>query len=285
MPIERIAPAIVSLQVRKVQATGKLDTDDPVVIEEPLEIRVIHGKSPDRTEESISVTMRTPGHDGELASGFLFTEGIIPSARAITGVEQDSATGPNTIRISLDDNVEFNPGKLKRHFYTSSSCGVCGKTSIDAIRSAFPRSLTKRPSWQIAASLLYGLPGSLRRSQDIFDSTGGLHASGLFDLQGNLLLLMEDIGRHNALDKLIGSALQKDLLPLDAHILVLSGRACFELIQKAAMAGIRAVAAVGPPSSLAVSLAAEYEMTLVGFLQAKRFNIYTGAGRINSPDQ
>jgi FdhD protein len=285
------SPAITRLPVQEINAGNLKKTQDLVAVEEPLEIRLIFGPKEKRIEQSISVTMRTPGQDGELAAGFLFTEGIIHSQPAILSIEheqrqeqkmvpgQDIAPD-NIIRISLDEHIPLDLTRLQRHFYTSSSCGVCGKSSIDALRTVCP-SPGPEKDWQIHSELIYSLPELLRHKQEIFEQTGGLHASALFDGKGNLLQVREDIGRHNALDKLIGHALSNDLLPLHKHILLLSGRACFELIQKAAMAGIRLIAAVGPPSSLAVQLAEEYGITLVGFLRDRRFNIYAGAHRIS----
>src|SRR5258708_28636859 len=223
----------------------------------------------------MSVTMRTPGHDAELATGFLFTEGIISDASAIISIESAS----NSIRIGLHEQVALDLGRLQRHFYTSSSCGVCGKASLDSLMTVCPAPAPTE-DWLIDRELLYSLPALLRQQQELFDFTGGLHASALFDQKGNLLFLREDIGRHNALDKTIGYALQQGRLPLSADILLLSGRACFELIQKAAMAGIRMVAAIGPPSSLAVQLAEEQGMTLIGFLREERFNVYARSQRV-----
>jgi FdhD protein len=272
------SPAIAHLPVQKIKAASRQETDDTVAVEEPLEIRLQHGPAGKRVEQGISVTMRTPGQDSELATGFLFTEGIIADTSAIVAIEQKYPS--NSIRIELHEQVVLDLGRLQRHFYTSSSCGVCGKSSIDALKTVCPAPAIQKEEQPLEAGLLYSLPTLLRQEQNIFDSTGGLHASALFGLKGNLACLREDIGRHNALDKLIGYALQEGLLPLDTHILLLSGRACFELIQKAAMAGIKIVAAVGPPSSLAVQLAEEQDMTLVGFLRQERFNIYSGAHRI-----
>lgn len=181
--------------------------------------------------------------------------------------------------VQLVPSSQVDLGRLERHFYTSSSCGVCGKSSIDAIRTVCSLPAPGKP-FSISSTVVYGLPGLLRRHQDIFESTGGLHASALFSADGELLLVREDVGRHNALDKLVGAALKQDKLPLGEHCLLLSGRASFELIQKAAMAGIQLVAAVGAPSSLAVSTAGEFDMTLIGFLRDERFNIYTGAERV-----
>lgn len=288
-PVTGIMPTpgttgIAQMPVHKLKADALLktggsmaiETSDSVAIEEPLEIRLQYGPAGRRVEQAISVTMRTPGHDPELAIGFLFTEGIIADASSILSIEQQGAS----ILIGLREGVTLDLGRLQRHFYTSSSCGVCGKSSIDALRTVCPAPTMLEDGSVVEASLLYSLPTLLRQQQDIFDSTGGLHASALFDTTGSLLSLREDIGRHNALDKVIGHALQQGWLPLHAKILLLSGRACFELIQKAAMAGIKIVAAVGPPSSLAVQMAEEQHMTLVGFLRQERFNIYSGAYRI-----
>ena len=266
---------ITSLPVQKISADHRFDTHDLVVVEEPLEIILEYGPAGKRIEQSVSVTMRTPGHDLELALGFLFTEGILPE----NTVYPAEPPTPNTIRVKLPSHVTPDLKKLQRHFYTSSSCGVCGKISIESLYSVRPAHFREIPL-TINAGVLYHLPYLLREGQDLFDSTGGLHAAGLFDRQGHLLAVREDVGRHNALDKLIGHALLEGNLPLNEHILVLSGRACFELIQKAAMAGLSIVAAVGPPSSLAVQLAQESGITLIGFLKAQRFNIYSGAQRV-----
>lgn len=281
-------PAIAELPIQKIKSGSLLETNDTVAVEEPLEIRLLYGPAGKRIEQGISVTMRTPGHDGELAIGFLFTEGIISDASAILsiGQEEPPATDisrgqpPNSIRIALREGVSLDLGRLQRHFYTSSSCGVCGKSSIDSLRTVCPAPAATGEAAPLDTSFILSLPPLLREGQGVFDSTGGLHASALFDRKGNLLSLREDIGRHNALDKVIGHALQQTWLPLSSNILLLSGRACFELIQKAAMAGIKIIAAVGPPSSLAVQLAEEQGMTLVGFLRQERFNIYSGAHRI-----
>jgi len=269
-------PGIAHLPIHKIQDAGILTTMDELAIEEPLEIRLQYGPATDRREQSVSITMRTPGNDTELATGFLYTEGIITD---ITAIDLVSTFTSNSILISLKTTIPLDLGRLQRHFYTTSSCGVCGKSSLEALRTVCP---APQPAADIPLphDMIYALPEKLRRQQDIFGSTGGLHAAALFDAQGNFLSLQEDIGRHNALDKLIGSSLQNDNLPLNHHILLLSGRACFELIQKAAMAGIQIVAAVGAPSSLAVQLAQEYNITLIGFLRDQRFNIYAGSHRV-----
>jgi len=266
----------VDAQVKKVNFGGITETHDVLATEEPLEIRLIFGPADKRIKKSLSVTMRTPGADAELATGFLYTEGIIKDFEDIQSIR---STVENVIAVEINEHIRLDLSKLERNFYTTSSCGVCGKSSIDAVRTVcVNRSSGENISFP--ASLIYQLPNLLREQQSIFESTGGLHASALFDVQGNLLLLREDVGRHNALDKLIGSTLAKGMVPLDSYLLLLSGRASFELIQKAAMAGIKIVAAVGAPSSLAVQMAEESSITLIGFLRDQRFNIYTGDKRI-----
>ncbi len=276
--------ATAHIPIIKINSSGSTDVSDELAIEEPIEIRLQYGGNGQRIEKNISITMRTPGNDEELAVGFLYTEGIIRSISDVAAVSHLPASDDNIITVQLLENVQPDVSKLERHFYTSSSCGVCGKSSIDAVRTVCNIQVSNE-NIQVSPQLIYSLPGILRKQQDIFETTGGLHASALFNTEGNLLLTKEDVGRHNALDKLIGAALENNLLPLDNHILLLSGRASFELIQKAAMAGIRFVAAVGAPSSLAVQLAKESDMTLVGFLRNERFNIYTGAKRISYEDQ
>ncbi|HET9745943.1 MAG TPA: formate dehydrogenase accessory sulfurtransferase FdhD [Chitinophagaceae bacterium] len=259
------------------QPTSFGETEDLLAVEEPLEIRIVYGPESNRQQKNISVTMCTPGNDIELATGFLFTEGIITHKEDIRNC---SSPGDNILVAELQPGISFDPQKLERHFYTSSSCGVCGKTSIGLVKNIIkPKAIND--SLQVTADVINSLPGSLRKQQKVFEHTGGLHASALFDLNGGLLLTREDVGRHNALDKLIGVSLQSGRVPLDQHILLLSGRASFELIQKAAMAGIKIVCAVGAPSSLAVEMAKESGITLIGFLRDGRFNIYSGQQRIN----
>jgi FdhD protein len=264
--------------VKKVTATTIADAHDMLAAEEPLEIRLEYGPAKKREQKSISVTMRTPGHDAELAAGFLYTEGIIRSGHDLVAVNGKD-NNQNVIIAALDETIAPSIGNLERNFYTTSSCGVCGKASIEAVRTAcnIPESFDKL---LFPAGLIYQLPDQLRKQQDVFEHTGGLHACALFDVNGNLLLSREDVGRHNALDKLIGASLNAGLLPLNDHLLLLSGRASFELVQKAVMAGIKVVAAVGAPSSLAAEMAEEWGMTLIGFLRGERFNIYSGAERI-----
>lgn len=285
------SPSVAAVQILKVTSPGSDKNsfasnaaEDLLAVEQPLEIKIVYGPENDRQQKNISVTMCTPGHDEELAIGFLFTEGIITGKEDIMNC---GAAGNNIVIATLRPGISFDPKKIERHFYTSSSCGVCGKSSIDAVKNVFTNNGAK-DNICINASVLTILPDTLRKQQEVFEYTGGLHASALFDLDGNLLLTREDVGRHNALDKLIGATLQavdKPLerlaeIPLDKHILLLSGRASFELIQKAAMAGIKIVCAVGAPSSLAVELAKETDITLIGFLRDGRFNIYCGEQRV-----
>jgi FdhD protein len=266
------------LPVRKVVGFTSSPFSDLLSIEEPLEIRIIYGPPSERDQKSISVTMRTPGNDPELAIGFLFTEGIISSYQDVKEVYHVSiacsSQQKNIVQVELTEDFTPHLVHVDRNFYTSSSCGVCGKGSIQSIRTVSPFCNMDTPRLNLSTDILYQLPAKLKAAQSNFSATGGIHASGLFTIQGDLVLLREDVGRHNALDKLIGSAVISHSLPLSRHILLLSGRASFELIQKAAMAGISVVAAVGAPSSLAVELAVEFDMTLLGFLKENRFNIY-----------
>jgi len=257
---------------------------DLLAVEEPLEIRLGFALAGKRTHRSISITMRTPGDDFELAAGFLFTEGIIHDRDQIEALQHcGPAVGENknrnVVRIELQPGVEIDFKRLERHFYTSSSCGVCGKTSIEALQvGACPILPSDRPVFDPV--IIHRLPEALREAQCVFERTGGLHAAALFDESGKLHALREDVGRHNAVDKLIGSQLLEKRVPLHDRLILVSGRASFELVQKALMAGIPVLAAVGAPSSLAVDLARTFKMTLLGFVRNDRFNIYTGEGRI-----
>ncbi len=250
--------------------------DDYLAAEEPLEIRV--GQNP------LSVTMRTPGHDLELAAGFLFTEGFIQTREQILTLEnvepttEDNVKRGNVIEATLSAESIPDFDKMRRHFFASSSCGICGKASIDAIRSRLLT--TPNPDFRIDSELLTELPQALREAQDVFQRTGGLHAAALFDAAGHLLVVREDIGRHNAVDKVIGWALLDHRVPLGNAVLLVSGRGGFEIVQKALVAGIPVLASVSAPSSLAVQLARELRMTLVGFLRGRRFVIYSGEERI-----
>ncbi|MFD7101008.1 formate dehydrogenase accessory sulfurtransferase FdhD [Streptomyces xanthophaeus] len=252
---------------------------DTLVAEEPLEIR-LNGKP-------LAITMRTPGDDFALAVGFLVSEGVLGAAsevRAVTyceGADEDGVNTYNVVNVQLAAGVPVPDITLERNVYTTSSCGLCGKASLDAVRTAtrFPGAAAADPV-RVPAELLGKLPDRLRAAQKVFDRTGGLHAAGLFSAQGELLDVREDVGRHNAVDKVVGRALQGGLLPLTGAVLLVSGRASFELAQKAVMAGIPVLAAVSAPSSLAVDLALESGLTLVGFLRGADMNIYAGEERI-----
>jgi FdhD protein len=249
-----------------------------LTIEEPLEIRVRFRRGPSVVQKPVSITMRTPGSDRELAVGFLFTEGIIHESSWIEATELKS-DNENSILITLSHEVDLK--RLERHFYTSSSCGVCGKTSIEAL--AINREISLLPrSPQVDTKTVLGLPERLLQQQAHFSKTGGLHAAALIGSEGTVRAVREDVGRHNAVDKVIGHALLTNTVDLSDSILMVSGRAGFELVQKAIMASIPIMAAVGAPSSLAVELARQYDLTLIGFLRGNRFNLYSGRQRIKS---
>lgn len=258
---------------------------DVVAREEPLEIRLgweLRGRP---AQKSVSVTMRTPGHDEELAAGFLFGEGLIEGGAQIEGFEWCDER-QNILRVLVRPEVEVDLGSLERHFYTTSSCGVCGKASLEALEVQDCPTLDSAAFPGVEAELICGLPGRLREAQAVFETTGGLHAAGLFDAGGELLEIREDVGRHNAMDKVVGARLleSSEEGPVSAdgagRIAVLSGRASFELLQKALMARIPMVVAVGAPSSLAVDVAEEFGITLIGFAREGRFNVYSHAHRL-----
>jgi FdhD protein len=248
---------------------------DVVSMEEPLQIRLVHGLADARVETDVAVTMRTPGDDAALALGFLHTEGIIESAAQVTALE----TAENVVSVHLAPSAVFEPEALRRNTYATSSCGICGKASIEAVHVRIP-DRAGQDRFVVDAATLETLPAALGARQEAFRQTGGIHASATFAPDGQIDRVAEDVGRHNALDKLIGSYLADAALPLTGFGLLFSGRASFELVQKAAVAGCPFVAAVGPPSSLAVELAAEQRLTLVGFLRGSRFNIYTLPHRV-----
>jgi FdhD protein len=277
----------VQLPVFKVSSGSLQSGNDILAVEEPLEIRLAYGFPNSLITQNLAVTMRTPGNDEELALGFIFTEGIITRDTDIDRIEHVftscSENNQNTIQVILNDGVKPNLLQAERNFYTTSSCGVCGKASIQAIRTVSSFAIEPLDCEPIHPGLIVGLPDKLAEQQQLFADTGGLHAAALFSNEGELIFIREDVGRHNALDKLIGTSLNAKILPLTKSILLLSGRASFELVQKAAMAGIPVIAAVGAPSSLAVSLAKEFGITLIGFLRNNRFNIYSGEERIKIP--
>ncbi len=250
-------------------ARGALEQPDEIAAEAPLEIRV--------EGHSVAVVMRTPGHDRELAAGFLVTENLVRSPADVFDITQCGASEGEVVKVTLTNPATFDAAKLTRHVFSSSSCGVCSKATIDAVRQSFP---AIEDECCVAAGTLLGLPDALRAAQATFNRTGGLHACALFDLQGNLVALREDVGRHSALDKLVGQALLAKQLPLRGHVLLLSGRVSFEMMQKALAAGIPIVVAISAPTTLAIDFACESNQTLVGFLRGEMMNIYACRERI-----
>ena len=249
---------------------------DCLSVEEPLEIKLRWTDGGAVRETVAALSMRTPGHDEELAAGFLWGEGIVSRPDQIAAVH---VTDENKVCVTLAPGIPVNLGTLERHFYTTSSCGVCGKTSLQALEAMHgPAPAKGRPV--VDSHVIHALPDTLRAAQETFNRTGGLHAAALFDSVGHLLCLREDVGRHNALDKVVGAQVLGNTLPLSECILLVSGRASFELMQKTLAAGIPLLAAVGAPSSLAVDLAREYDITLLGFVRGSRFNIYSSPWRI-----
>lgn len=270
-------------EIVRVEGNSRKVQPDLLVVEEPLEIRLNFGKPEARRQHSLSITMRTVGHDFELVLGFLFGEGILPNYQAVKSMRY--CTEPKTqeevdniVIVELDPAVDFNMSALERHFYTTSSCGVCGKSSIEALAQGQCTFLNN--DFEIGTSLIHQLPTIARKQQSVFEHTGGLHAATLFSSSGELLLMREDIGRHNAVDKIVGARLAAPSLQGEHQVLLVSGRAGFELVQKTITAGIPIMAAVGAPSSLAVDLARQFNLTLLGFVRNERFNIYSGSQRI-----
>jgi FdhD protein len=290
-------PSVRPAEILRVRRGEVAMVQDAVAVEEPLEIQLVYGAADDRKIKSISITMRTPGNDDELAAGFLMTEGVVRDATHLASIGTPSAvkTAPpnrtdgrqvalptglrsQVIRIELSPEVEVSMSTLERNFYTTSSCGVCGKASLLALRTLCP--LPQHDSFMIRSDILSTLPQQLQPVQAAFKKTGGLHAASLFTADGLLHSVREDVGRHNAVDKLLGEAFLQDAIPLRNHLLLLSGRASFELLQKAVMGGIPMVAAIGAPSSLAIEVAREFSITLVGFLRPESFNIYSAPHRV-----
>lgn len=262
----------VRRRVTHIDERGTRDRPDTLAVEEPLEIRL--------SGRPLSVTMRTPGHDFDLVAGFLYGEGVLQAPDDIAAMRYCADVDTfNVVDVTLAEGVAPPEVSVERAFYTTSACGVCGKTSIDAIRQR-RRYDVEADRTRFDPETLTGLPGTLRSAQRVFERTGGLHAAGLFDASGTLLALREDVGRHNAVDKVVGWALKDKRIPLTGHVMLVSGRASFELTQKALLAGVPMLAAVSAPSSLAADLAEEAGMTLVGFLRGASMNVYTGAERL-----
>jgi FdhD protein len=288
--------SVIETSVEKIAGLTSRQVQDSLAVEEPLEIQLGYGPADSRQTKAIAVTMRTPGNDFELAAGFLMTEGVVHDANDIEQIaytrQPFKAPGQNTklvtarpvistqnaVRVELATDVAVSVANLQRNFYTTSSCGICGKASLLALQTVCPPRVEN--GFRIDVNVLYRLPGSLREAQGVFDRTGGLHGAGLFDSSGHLIAVREDVGRHNAVDKLIGSEFLADRTPLRHSLLLLSGRASFELLQKALMGGVPMVASVGAPSSLAVQVAREFDIILIGFLREDHFNIYHGREHI-----
>jgi FdhD protein len=271
-------PALPTQVVRYRGGEVPIEELDELAAEEPLEIRI--------EGQSVAVLMRTPGHDRELAAGFLVTENLIRRADEIfeitvCGEIRGSSDETNVVNVTLKNPSAFDPAKFTRNLFSSSSCGICGKASIEAIAQQFAPITSE---WKVSAELLLQLPARLSTAQETFQRTGGLHACALFEENGKLFAAREDVGRHNALDKLIGYALLEDRLPLDRQILLLSGRVSFEMVQKALAGGIAIIAAISAPTSLAVEFARANNQTLVGFLREDHMNVYAGTERILARD-
>ena len=274
----------IDIRIVRVVGEAREAREDALAVEEPLEIRLVWGTPSEKRQKSLSITMRTPGDDVALALGFLVAEGIVTSSGDVAdaahcgnSVRDDGTT--NIVKVTLAPQRHFDMERLERHFYTSSSCGVCGKTSLEAVRSAPHAPIGLGP--RVTPDIVHALPATLQAAQAAFARTGGLHAAGLFDAGGHLIALREDVGRHNAVDKVVGDQLRAGALPAHDRILLVSGRASFELVQKALMAGIAVLAAVGAPSSLAVELAKAESMTVLGFVRDGRFNVYAGEERLD----
>jgi FdhD protein len=271
-------PGIAPVNVSLFRGSARVEAGDHLAVEEPLEIRLGYdSESGARVHRTVSVTMRTPGHDLELAAGFLFGEGILRERSQLSDLVRCAA---NVVRVELGPRVSVDLERLERNFYTTSSCGVCGKTSLEAVRVRGAFGASGLGPRGVDPALVHALPQKLRAAQSAFETTGGVHATGVFDAEGELLTLREDVGRHNAFDKVVGEAFLRGALPLSNQLVLVSGRASFELLQKAAMAGLTVFAAVGAPSSLALELARESGITLLGFVRDDRFNVYSGGWRL-----
>jgi FdhD protein len=266
------------VRVRVVEDGRSRVRPDALATEEPMEVRVVSG---DR-RQSVAVTMRTPGADFELAAGFLYGEGVVSSPEDIKRisycVDVDAEQQYNIVNVELREGRAYDLRPLERHFYTSSACGVCGKASLEQLELRGCPVIPPGP--RMPAEKIYALPGQLREAQGLFEATGGLHAAALFDADGELVALKEDVGRHNATDKLVGWALLEGRLPLSDHAVMVSGRSSFEILQKCLTAGVPIVCAISAPSSLAVEVARRFDITLVGFLRGNRFNVYSAPERV-----
>jgi FdhD protein len=268
------------VRVRVVEEGRARVRPDALATEEPMEMRLVSGGA----RRTVAVTMRTPGADFELAAGFLYGEGVISSPEDIRRIsycvdaDVDAEQRYNIVNVELRGGHDYDPRLLERHFYTTSACGVCGKASLEQLELRGCPVIPTGP--EIAAQTIYSLPEKLREAQGLFEATGGLHAAALFDAEGGLVALREDVGRHNATDKLLGWALLEGRLPLSDHIVMVSGRSSFEILQKCLAAGVPVVCAISAPSSLAVDVARRFDMTLVGFLRGKRFNVYSAPERV-----
>jgi FdhD protein len=273
---------VAPVTIQKIDGETLTEAPDLLAVEEPLEIRLGFGPADDRQQRAVSVTMRTPGNDAELAMGFLFTEGIVHRPTDIISCRhcvQDEHKEGNVIRVELHPDVVVDWARLSRNTFTSSSCGLCGKATIESVMALSPGRLSS--DFMVEPAVLHALSGRVREVQRAFAYTGGIHAAALFDADGTLRLVREDIGRHNALDKLIGAAFWQGWLPLSQCGIFLSGRIGVELVQKSWLAGVPLLAAVGAPSSLAVEMATEAGMTLAGFVRDNRFNLYSEAQRVD----
>lgn len=265
------SPMVANVEVLRYEEGGTNALEDAVAVEEPLEIRLAYTMQGRRVVKPISITMRTPGADAELAAGFLVGEGLLRQPEEILSI---ATPEPNQVILELRNGAEVEIERLQRNFYTTSSCGICGRASLDAVQDHIPAPPVA--PYRVNPAVIAQLPARAAAAQDAFAMTGGLHAAALFSFAGECLRASEDVGRHNALDKLIGSFFLEGKTPLTESVLLLSGRASFELMQKAIVAGIPVIAAVGAPSSLAVDLARRYGRTLIGFLRGTRFNVYSG---------
>ena len=269
--------------VVKVSNDKASEVDDLLAVEEPLEIRLGHGPSGNRKQKTLAITMRTPGNDEELVLGFLYSENIINSKHDVLSVKpcvnkETRELEDNVIRVELTEGFEVDLERLNRNFYTTSSCGVCGKASIELIETICSNQIPN--TFKVSKDVILELSKKLKSDQLVFSVTGGIHATAVFDETGKLELIQEDVGRHNAFDKAVGKKLLENAIPLNKNIGLVSGRTSFELLQKAVMAGLPILCAIGAPSSLAVELAEEFNITLIGFLKENRFNIYSNPERI-----